>query len=111
MSDSRLRFAADSATIHCDRWCLGFALSTMLLVALSLARAHAADVLLTRNGKSQTGANLQETLLTVANVGPSHFGRRFAYKVEGNIFAQPLLGSGVHTPRGAAERSLCSDYG
>jgi hypothetical protein len=38
----------------------------------------------------RTGANLQETLLTAANVTPAKFGKRGCYVVDGQIYAQIL---------------------
>jgi outer membrane protein assembly factor BamB len=62
--------------------------------------AQAADVLVTRNDINQTGANLQESTLSVGTVARGKFGRLFAYPVVGNIYAQPLVVSNVQTPLG-----------
>lgn len=46
----------------------------------------------------RTGANLNETLLNVENVTPQRFGRLFHYAVDGPVFAQPLIVSGLEIP-------------
>lgn len=43
----------------------------------------------------RTGANTHETILTPANVDVRHFGKRVAYPVDGQIYAQPLYLPGV----------------
>ncbi len=45
------------------------------------------------NGR--TGANLQETILTPANVNSTNFGKLYTFQTDGEIFAQPLYVSGL----------------
>jgi hypothetical protein len=45
---------------------------------------------------ARTGANLNESILTPANVNPSGFGKLFSHPVDGYVYAQPLLVSGLN---------------
>ena len=47
------------------------------------------------NDNSRTGANLQETILTPANVNATNFGKLFTIKTDGQIYAQPLYVSNL----------------
>jgi hypothetical protein len=49
---------------------------------------------------ARTGQNTQETTLTPANVNSTQFGKLFAVTVDGDVYAQPLLMSGITTPQG-----------
>lgn len=56
------------------------------------------NVLTNRYDVSRTGANLQETLLTPKVVTPNSFGKLFEREVDGDIYAQPLIKTGVSIP-------------
>jgi hypothetical protein len=47
---------------------------------------------------ARTGANLKETVLTPRNVNAQQFGKLFAMKVDGDVYAQPLYVPGVEIP-------------
>jgi len=59
--------------------------------------ARSANVLTQHNDPARTGANLDETNLTPALVKTS-FGKLFSRHVNGQIYAQPLVVSGVRIP-------------
>ena len=53
------------------------------------------DVLTQHNNNARTGANLRETILTPATVNKDRFGKLFDFPVDGQIYAQPLVVSGL----------------
>ncbi len=57
--------------------------------------ASTVNVLTRQNDNQHTGQNLQETILTPANVNSTTFGKVFSYPVDGQIYAQPLYVQGV----------------
>jgi hypothetical protein len=72
---------------------LSFAL-VLALMAAAPARGGV-DVLVGRYDLRGSGANLRETVLNTANVNPDRFGKLFSYEVEGAVYAQPLIVSGL----------------
>ena len=75
----------------------GRALVKALFLLASNLASHAAgvDVLTHHNDTMRTGANLNETILTPANVNSGQFGKLFDQPVDGNVYAQPLYVSGL----------------
>ncbi|HEY1868039.1 MAG TPA: hypothetical protein VGG70_07050 [Candidatus Cybelea sp.] len=55
-------------------------------------------VLTWHDDAARTGENRHETTLTLANVRPRSFGKRFARRVDGMIYAQPLYVPRVSVP-------------
>jgi hypothetical protein len=58
------------------------------------------DVLTYHNDLARDGANTSETQLTTANVNTSTFGKKLQLNVDGQIYAQPLVVSGLAISRG-----------
>ena len=69
-----------------------------LLIAAGSIPAPAADVLTHHNDAARTGAMLEETALAPATLRREGFGRLFSLVVEGQIYAQPLVVTGLEVP-------------
>src|SRR5512146_3228020 len=81
----------------------------VLFLGFILGRCHglaAQDVLTYHNDNARTGQNLQETILTPANVNPSTFGKLFVIPVDGKVDAQPLYVSRVSIPGKSSHNAL-----
>lgn len=85
----------------------GFLRGTSLLVGAMLVLGGASgfgqvNVLTQHNDRERTGANLQETVLTPANVNVKQFGMLFKRVVDDQVYGQPLvvadvkIGGGTH---------------
>jgi hypothetical protein len=68
------------------------------VLALVLLPACAAQMTTAQVDNARTGSYLKETSLTPHNVNPREFGKLFTLKVDGDIYAQPLLVRGVDIP-------------
>ena len=62
--------------------------------------ASAVDVVTYHNDMARTGQNLNETLLTTANVNSATFGKLRSLSVDGKVDAQPLYLSNLAEYRG-----------
>jgi len=80
-----------------NRRSLAFLLAAWLVAALFTAQAQV-SVTTYHNDIARDGQNLNEFLLTPANVNPAQFGKLFVQPVDGYIYAQPLYVSGVPVP-------------
>ena len=76
------------------------AVLTVLIFALSVITVLPAqtNVLTYHNNNARTGANLTETILTPANIGPSSFGKLWSFRADGWVDAQPLYVSNLVIP-------------
>jgi len=63
------------------------------------------DVLTHRYDTWRSGANLSETVLTTRSVAGQHFGKVSEREVDGDIYAQPLIKTGVVVP-GVGTRNI-----
>ncbi len=72
-------------------------LLVLLFIYLAVAAA-ATDVLTWHNDNARTGQNLNEKILTLANVNSASFGKLFVVSVDGLVDAQPLVVSAVSLP-------------
>ena len=72
--------------------------SPLTLVELEPRCVMSVNVLTYHNDNARTGQNLNETILTPANVNATDFGQLFTDSVDGAIYAQPLYVSGVAVP-------------
>jgi len=70
----------------------------VLLLALSSLAPAQVNVLTANYDNNRTNANLQETQLTPATVGPQSFGKLGSLPVDGQVYAQPLYVSAVSIP-------------
>jgi outer membrane protein assembly factor BamB len=74
------------------------ALSNFFLLVLafsSIVAAAQVNVYTRSNDNARTGANLQETILTPANVSSTNFGKLYTIPTDGQIYAQPLYVSNL----------------
>jgi len=67
-----------------------------LILVLLPAAVQAQNVLTWHNDKTRTGQNLNETILTPANVNSTQFGKVFSDTVDGPIYAQPLYAKNLY---------------
>ena len=70
----------------------------LFFAATRSAPAQATDVLTYHNDNGRTGQNLNEEILSPANVNTNHFGKLWVLNADGLVDAQPLYAAGVSIP-------------
>jgi hypothetical protein len=72
---------------------------SMPILALTIGfYAGAQNVTTSQYDNVRSGANLSEAILTPRNVNVRQFGKIFALKVDGDVYAQPLFVAGLEIP-------------
>jgi hypothetical protein len=70
-----------------------FALTLVGIPTLAAAQTKSSTppaIVTYQNGNSRLGQNLQESIITTANLNATSFGQLFNWQTDGNIYAQPL---------------------
>lgn len=75
---------------------------TALLALLSGGVRAQVNVLTQHNDNARTGVNLHETALNTHTVSAATFGKLFERKVDGQMYAQPLIAANISFPNGRA---------
>ncbi len=90
-------FACIQQSVNCI---IVFLIVLILLpgICLSSSAQNPINVVTQHNDSARTGANLNETILTTANVNSTQFGKLFTRAVDAEIYAQPLYVAGVAIP-------------
>ncbi len=83
-----------------------FPFSSVAIFAWTSILCAQVDVLTANYDNNRTNANLGEFVLTKANVNPTHFGKLYAFAIDGEAYAQPLYVRGVNLPDGTARNVL-----
>ena len=81
-------------------------LSLWLLIYVCVPATAQVNVYTRSYDNARTGANLQETTLTPANVNATNFGKLFTFHTDGEIYAQPLYVSNLAIAGGTQTLSL-----
>ncbi|MBI5087143.1 MAG: hypothetical protein HZB13_21405 [Acidobacteria bacterium] len=68
------------------------------LILTAVTASAQVDVLTVNYDNSRTNSNLSEYTLSPANVNPGQFGRLATLQVDGQVYAQPLVVTGVNVP-------------
>lgn len=85
------RFMLSSIALLCTS-------SLVLAAKPGSAPQNVVNVLTRQNDNQHTSQNLQESILTPANVNSTGFGKLFSFPVDGQVYAQPLYVQNVTIP-------------
>jgi hypothetical protein len=76
-----------------------------VVASVTVAAGTGVDVPMWHVDTNRSGLNANETSLTPSNVAPLSFGKLFSYAVDGYVYGEPLLMSGI-TVNGAAHNVI-----
>src|SRR5262249_2086011 len=79
---------------------VGVALGVGTIIAVAQSQTAPLFVLTQHNDNNRSGANLQESILTVKILQSGLFGLLFSWPVDGQVYGQPLYLGGVQTAGG-----------
>jgi hypothetical protein len=85
---------------------VGSATSNPATLTVGAATSSNVDVITYHYDNMRTGQNVNETILTTANVNQAKFGMLGAFMVDGKVDAQPLYLSGVAIPNAGTRNVL-----
>ncbi len=85
---------------------IGSLTSAQATLTVSASTASAVDIVTYHNDIARTGQNLNETILTTANVNSTTFGKIRSLPVDGKVDAQPLYLAGLQNISGGTHNVL-----
>jgi len=74
---------------------MGYSFHLIVICLFTLSAGAQVNVLTYKNDNARTGRNLNEVLLSPANVSAASFGRRFSHAVDGIVYGEPLYMAAV----------------